>query len=238
MSAKLSDQIDRIQGIVAQGGKTTASDIAGFRRSLLGAATNDTDMKIAGQYVSALEGGIGPQMTAKIGEANAASNVAKTSGDIDNWITQAGRDPSKVPDAVDKQITNNPNFYQGNVGDMLRDVANSKPGLLSRIGGKIGYGLANSAIDAAGSYIAGGNPIVGAVTGGLGGTLLGHGSDQYRAGNLADRLAAARHFNATGESLPASTFSKGVPVLGPMSAYAPKIPAALGASGWWGSSPP
>ena len=238
MSDKLSDQIDRIKGIVAQGGQTTADDIAGFRRSLLGAATNDTDSTIAGQYIAALDNGVGPKTAANIAAANEASNIAKTSGEIDNWITQAQRNPDKVPDAVDKQITNNPQFYQGGVGDMLRDVANSKPGLMSRVGGKIGYGLANAAIDAAGNYIGGGSPIVGAITGGLGGTILGHGADQYRAGDLSNKLAAARHLNATGESLPPSAFSKGVPVLGPMSAYAPKVPAALGASGWWGSSPP
>ena len=238
MSNNLSDQIDRIKGIVAQGGKTTANDIADFRASLLGAARNDTDMKIAGQYVSALENGVGPQIAAKIGAANAASNVAKTSGEIDDWITQAQRNPGKIPDAVNNALTNNPQFYQGGVGDMLRDVANSKPGLMSKIGGKVGYGLANAAIDAAGNYIGGGNPIVGAITGGLGGAILGHGADQYRAGDLVNKLAAARHFNATGQKLTPESFGKGVPVLGPLTAYATKVPAALGASGWWGSSPP
>ena len=210
MSPNLSDQIDKIKGIVAQGGKTTANDIADFRASLLGAAKNDTDMLIAGKYVSALENGVGPQMAANIAAANAASNVAKTSGEIDNWITQAGREPGKVPDAVDKQITNNPHFYQGGVGDKLWDVANSKPGLMSRVGGKIGYGLANAAIDAAGNYIGGGSPIVGAITGGLGGVILGHGSDQLRSGNLVNKLAAARHFNATGRiSSGVSVFQRG-----------------------------
>ena len=235
MSNNLSDQIDRIKGIVAQGGKTTANDIADFRASILGAARTPADSAIAQQYVSALENGVGPQIAAKIGAANAASNVAKTSGEIDDWITQAQRNPGKVPDAVNNALTNNPQFYQGGVGDKLWDVANSKPGLMSKIGGKVGYGLANAAIDAAGNYIAGGNPIVGAITGGLGGAILGHGSDQLRSGNLVNKLAVARHFNATGESLPASAFSKGVPVLGPLSTYAPKVPAALGASGWWGS---
>ena len=235
MSSKLSDQIDRVKSIVAQGGQTTANDIAGFRRSLLGAATNDTDMTIAGQYAAALDRGVGSKTAADIAAANKVSNVAKTSGEIDDWITQAQRNPGKVPDAVNNALTNNPQFYQGGVGDKLWDVANSKPGLMSKIGGKVGYGLANAAIDAAGNYIAGGNPIVGAITGGLGGTILGHGSDQLRSGNLVNKLAAARHFNATGESLPASAFSKGVPVLGPLSTYAPKVPAALGASGWWGS---
>ena len=59
ISNSLSDQIDRIQGIVAKGGKTTASDIADFRASLLGAARNDTDSLIV-QYARALENGVGP----------------------------------------------------------------------------------------------------------------------------------------------------------------------------------
>ena len=99
MSGDLSDQIDRIKGIVAQGGKTTANDIADFRASLLGAAKNDTDMKIAGQYVSALEnGGFKPEMDGRrSAKANVASNTAKTSGDIDGGLHKARRESGKVP---------------------------------------------------------------------------------------------------------------------------------------------
>ena len=230
MSNALSDQIDRIKGIVAQGGKTTANDIADFRASLLGAAKNDTDMKIAGQYVSALENGVGPKIAGDIAAANAASNTAKTSGDIDDWITQAQRSPGKVPDAVNKAITDKPGFYKG-VMPQLQDVANTG----SSVGGKLWEAVKRpvmgAAIDAGASYVGGQSPLSGAITGGLTGAIMGHAEGQARTNTLVNKLAAARHFNATGQSLPPASFAKGVPVAGPLMTYAPKIPAALGASG-------
>ena len=236
ISNKLSDQIDRVQSIVAQGGKTTASDIAGFRRSLLNAATNDTDMKIAGQYVSALENGVGPQMTAKIAEANAASNTAKTSADIDDWITQLKRDPGKVPDAVNSAITNSPGFYKG-VMPQLQDVANSKPGIWSKVADKAVGTVGGALIDATANYMGGGSPLSGALAGGATGLLLGHGAGQLRAGNLSDKLAAARHFNATGEKLPPSAFSQGFGPLSTGVGYGRQALAGLGASGMFAQSP-
>lgn len=231
MSNTLSDQIDRIKGIVAQGGKTTANDIADFRASLLGAAKNDTDMLIAGKYVSALENGVGPKIAGDIGAANAASNTAKTSGDIDDWITQAQRNPDKVPDAVNKAITNNPGFYKG-VMPQLQDVANTGSSVGSRIWEAVKKPVIGAAIDAGANAIAGQSPLAGAITGGLTGLIMGHGEGQARTNTLVNKLAAARHLNATGQRLQPATFNRGLgPVVGPMVAYAPKIPAALGASG-------
>lgn len=231
MSKRLSEQIDRVKGIVAQGGQTTADDIAGFRRSLLGAATNDTDSMIAGQYVSALERGVGPKTAADIGTANAASNVAKTSGDIDDWITQAGREPGKVPDAVNKAITNNPGFYKGMM-PQLQDVANTGSSVGSKLWEAVKKPVISAAIDAGASYVGGQSPLAGAITGGLTGAIMGHGEGQVRTNSLVNKLAAARHFNATGQQFSPASFNKGAgPVVGPMVAYAPKIPAALGASG-------
>ena len=231
MSNALSDQIDRIKGIVAQGGKTTANDIADFRASLLGAAKNDTDMLIAGKYVSALENGVGPKIAGDIAAANAASNTAKTSGEIDNWITQAGREPGKVPNEVNKAITNTPGFYKG-VMPELQDVANTGQGVGSKIWEAVKKPVIGAAIDAGANYVAGQSPLAGAITGGLTGAIMGHGEGQARTNTLVNKLAAARHLNATGQRLQPATFNRGLgPVVGPMVAYAPKIPAALGASG-------
>ena len=231
MSKRLADQIDRIKGIVAQGGQTTANDIAGFRRSLLGAATNNTDMTIAGQYVSALEKGVGSKTAADIGTANAASNVAKTSGDIDDWITQAQRNPGKVPDAVNNAITNNPGFYK-NVMPQLQDVANTGASTGSKLWEAVKKPVISAAIDAGASYVGGQSPLAGAITGGLTGAIMGHSEGQVRTNSLVNKLAAARHFNATGQQFSPATFNRGAgPVAGPLVAYAPKIPAALGASG-------
>jgi hypothetical protein len=60
---------------------------------------------------------------------------------------------------------------------------------------------------------------------------MGHGEGQARTNTLVNKLAAARHFNATGQKLSPASFAKGIPVAGPLVAYAPKIPAAFGASG-------
>ena len=57
---------------------------------------------------------------------------AKTSGDIDDWITQAGRNPDRVPDAVNKAIMNTPGFCKG-VMPELQDVANTGSSVGSRI---------------------------------------------------------------------------------------------------------
>ena len=230
MSQNLSDQIDRIKGIVAQGGKTTANDIADFRASILGAARTPADSVIAQQYVSALENGVGPQMTATIGAANDASRVAKTSGEIDDWITQAQRNPGKVPDAVDKQITNNPQFYQGGVGDMLRDVANSKPGLMSQLGGKLAQTAIQSAVESGAAWLGGGNPLVGGLTGAATGLIFGHSAGQMKTNDLVAKLAAARHLNATGQKLSPGNFSGG---FGPLSTYGQQVAPAIGASGWF-----
>ena len=230
MSKRLSEQIDRVKSIVAQGGQTTANDIAGFRRSLLGAATNDTDMTIAGQYVSALEKGVGPKTAADIGAANAASNVAKTSDDIDNWITQAQRNPGRVPDAVNSAITNNPGFYKS-VMPQLQDVANTGAGVGSKLWEAVKKPVIGAVIDAGANYVAGQSPLAGAITGGLTGAIMGHGEGQARTNALVNKLAAARHFNATGQKLSPASFAKGIPVAGPLVTYAPKVPAALGASG-------
>ena len=231
MSNNLSDQIDRIKGIVAQGGKTTANDIADFRASILGAARTPADSAIAQQYVSALENGVGPQITATIATANKASNVAKTSGEIDNWITQAQRSPGKVPDAVNKAITDNPGFYKS-VMPQLQDVANTGSSVGSKLWEAAKKPVIGAAIDAGANYVAGQSPLAGAITGGLTGAIMGHGTAQMRSSDLVSKLAAARHFNATGESLPPSSFAPGLgPVVGPMVAYAPKVPAGLGASG-------
>ena len=71
----------------------------------------------------------------------------------------ARRSPGKVPDAVNDAITNNAPYYK-NVMPQLQDIANSKPGIWSKMTGKAGTAAANAAVDAAAAYISGGNPIV------------------------------------------------------------------------------
>jgi hypothetical protein len=48
---------------------------------------------------------------------------------------------------------------------------------------------------------------------------------------LANKLAVARHLNATGQTVPAPAFNKGAPgFLGPMAAYTPQTGMGVGAS--------
>jgi hypothetical protein len=198
ISPSLTDQIDRINQILAKGTKTTASDIADFRSSLLGAARNDTDMTIAGQYVSALEKGVGPKITADIKTASGASNVAKTSADIDKWLT----DPKGAPKAVKSALENNPNFYKTQPGlfDALNTVAKraEDPPLWKQlrdyaakaaIGGGIGYGV---------GQVFGGNPAQSTIEGALGGIVAPHLGKIIRAAPISRELQAAGHLNATG----------------------------------------
>ena len=184
----------------------------------------------------ALENGVGPQMTAKIAGANTASRVAKTSSDLDDWMTQAQRSPSTVPYAVNDAITNTPGYYK-DVMPQLQDVANSKPGIWSKVADKAVGTVGGALIDATANYMGGGSTLSGALAGGATGLLLGHGAGQLRAGNLSDKLAAARHFNATGETLPPSAFSQGFGPLSTGVGYGRKALAGLGASGMFAQSP-
>ena len=206
MSTSLSDQIARINGIVSKGPQTTASDIADFRSSLMGAARSDVDKTIAGKYLASLDKGVGSQTAADIAAANRASNIAKTSSDIEDWATN----PSGAPKAVKSALENYPNFYKTQPG--LFDV-------LSKIGGKASpdESVASAAGKAAASAV--GKHLLGAAIGGGVGYMTGQGvpgdiaglalgaAIPSAAGRIASRVAsiptrnallAAQHLNATG----------------------------------------
>jgi hypothetical protein len=233
MSNSLSDQIDKIKGIVARGGKTTANDIADFRASLFSAAKNDTDTLIAGKYVSALENGVEPQMAADIKAANAASNVAKTSSDIDDWMTQARTDPAAAQKDIAGSLKNTPAFYK-TVGEQLKAAA-QPPGVMSKIATGVGKDVAGTLAGSAIEGAFGSRDPMAILGGGAAGLAATHGIgaafNKARTNDLVARLAQARHLNATGQTLPLPVFNPGVPVVGPMGAYARRVAPALGASG-------
>ena len=202
----------------------TAGDIANYNRALWGKARNGFDQNAAGQYESALNSVVGPSTAYDIKAANAAHNTYKTSGEIDNWLT----DPSGAPSAIASRLAKKPGFYQNQLGlyDALNSIAQSQPGLLSKMTGKVGAGLAGAAINAAGEYIGGQNPITGAITGGLEGLVLGHAANQLRAAPIRAKLLAAQHLNATGMPAPVTR-----PILGPLGDFARTAGYAGGASG-------
>ena len=248
ISDSLDTQIDKISRSIADkqkaGQSVTADDLTNFQIDLNKAAQGSRDIGIAKTYDDGLDQtmantkplysplGTPAAISAQSDTARAAALQKKVSGDIDGWMTDAQRNPSKVPDAVNDALTSKPQFYPGAVGDMLRQVAASKPGLMSQITGKAGMAAANAAVDAGAAYISGGNPLVGAVTGGMSGAILGHGANQYRTGNLTNKLAQARHLNAYGTPAPSGAFNQGIPVLGPLGAYVRN--AGLGVSNLFG----
>ena len=232
------------------GDDITADDIAKFQKTL-GRAGNapgagPTDSVVAQQYSDALSKAVsaakpsdwgsmtpGTDLAGAIDAANKVGNQAKTSGEIDNWIKLAGSKPNAVPDTVGKALADNPQFYQTHPDllPMLQDVANSKPGLASKLTGKVGTMLGEAAINAAGEYLGGQNPLVGGITGAASGLLMGHSSGALRSSALATKLAQIRHLNATGQKLPTSSFAPSVPVLGPLGAYGRQAAPGIGASG-------
>ena len=234
------------------GDTITADDIAGFQRTL-GRAGNapgagPTDPLIARQYSDALDGVVqkaaptdwgqvapGTDVSGAISAANTAANKANTSADIDKWIAQGQRKPSGVPDAVDKALTDNPQFYQTHpdLQPMLQDVANSKPGLMRNLLTKGAETAAGAGVGAGIGYLTGGNPLLYAALGGssVGSVLAAHALSQGSTNALVSKLAAARHLNATGEKLPAFSFSPGVKGFGPMLVYGRQGLPGIGASG-------
>ena len=209
MSSSLSDQIDRIKGIVAKGGGTTASDIADFRSSLMGAARNDVDKTIAGQYLAELDKGVGPQMAANIKSASGASNVAKTSADIEGWAARPYSAPAKVKSALE----NKPNFYKTQPGlyEGLEQIAKKAPDtdptdISDTVGKAITRHLLSAAATGTAGYVAGGSPWEGLASA-VGGAFLPTALNKVRAMPTRNSLLALQHLNATGDMINPGSFT-------------------------------
>ena len=207
ISSNLADQIDRINRIVSKGGGTTASDIADFRSSLQGASRGKPDQAIVGQYLAELEKRVGPSMAAKINQAAGASNVAKTSGEIEGWAA----DPSGAPKAVRSALADNPQFYQSQPGlfDALSAIGKKggDPSLITKlrdyavrgaVGGGLGYGA---------GYLMGGNPGQSAVEGAMTGVVAPHVIKAAGSVPIRNSLLAAQHLNATGMKVDPSVYT-------------------------------
>ena len=229
----------------------SADDIASYSQALRDNASGPLEQNVAKDLDNALHGAVknanptgtsqtGPQVSQAIKDANAAAEQKNASQNIDDWIKQAQSGKAgSVPDAINNKLDNNPGFFQSQPGlrDALTDAATPRG-----IGSKVVQGMAHPLADAAigGTVTAGGNMLFGSgdpttsilegLATGAGGALVGHGFAQKRTNDLVAKLAAARHLNATGQSAPASAFKKGIPVLGPMATYAPRVGVGVGAS--------
>ena len=236
------------------GDTITADDIAKFQKNL-GRAGNapgagPSDSVIAQQYSDALSKGVknatpsswgsvtpGTDLSDAIRQANTAANKGHVSDEIDNWIAQAQRKPSAVPDAVNKALTDNPQFYQTHpdLAPMLQTVADFKPGFWNTVRGRVAADAAGAAATGGAEYLFGGRDLTSSLLAGgagiAGGHLAGDVLGQARTNDLVAKLAAARHLNATGQTLPASSFNPGVKGFGPMLVYGRQGLPGIGASG-------
>ena len=250
MGEALDTQIDKISRSIADkqkaGQSVTADDVANFQNQLKGAAKSDVDIRIAQQFTDGLSDTLkttkplytplsGPaEIAAQAKSANAAALKANTNNDIEGWMKQAqGGDTAETQSAIRKKLDDSPNFFP-TVGDQLA-AASQKPGLVSQIAMKAAHPVGDALVSGGAEYMFGGHDIGSALAAGAagaaGGVVLSHSLSQARTNDLVARLAQARHINANGSAPPLSAFKPGVPVLGPLGAYARRGAPALGASG-------
>jgi hypothetical protein len=205
ISSNLSDQIERINRIVAKGGGTTASDIADFRSSLQAASRGKPDQAIVGQYLTELENRVGPNMATKIKKAARSSNIAKTSGEIEGWLAA----PGEAPKAIKGALKDNPDFYKAQPGlfDALTKIGSKadEPGWMRQVANHIATTAAGSAIGEGYDYLTGDHR--GIIGGAIAGATMPKIKGYIRTGPVKGGLLAAQHLNATGQALPTGAFS-------------------------------
>jgi hypothetical protein len=212
-NAKLNDVEREASGT----NSLSASDVADFQKALLNATRNSMDRKVANQFSTALDATLG-QAKPLVDQARQATNVAKTSSELDDLL----RDPASAPTAVQGMLAKKPGFY------------NSQPGLsdaLTQIGqmgqpsvtGDIARGLGRRAAHAAAGYMLGGP--IGAVAAGA---LIKPAGAAVSNRPITNALLAAQHLNATGTPLVKPGL---LAPLAPLGALARRGNYAAGASG-------
>ena len=259
-SNSLNDQIDKIsQSIAAKqkaGKSITADDLTNFQIDINKAAQGGRDIGIAKAYNDALDNTMattrplfsplsGPAaISAQSDAARAAALKSNVSGDIDDWITQAGRSPDSVKNDISQSVNANPNFYPGTVGEQLKAAA-AKPGLIDQAVSAGLHPATDALVTGGADYLFGGQDITSAVgsgiVAGVGGATLRHFRNQSKTNDLVNQLAAARHVNANpGASVNPADFRKGIAIPGPMRAYGPNLGAGTGVGAsnlFYGTSP-
>ena len=149
-------------------------------------------------------------------------------------MTQAKKTPDAARESILKKTSAYPDFYPGDVGDMLRQIGQS-PGMGSKLAMAAVHPAVDTAIGAGLGYAFEGQDLptalASAAIGGVAGAGARHVLSGIQTNKLVNRLAAARHLNATGQTVNAPAFNKGAPgPLGPMAAYAPQAGIGVGVS--------
>ena len=224
----------------------TADDIASYSQALRDNANGPLEQNVAGDLDRALHGAVsnanpagtsqtGAQVSQAIKDANAAAEQKNASQNMDDWIKQAqSGKAASVPDAINNKLDNNSGFFkQPGVRDALSDAA-QPPGTVSKLLMAAAHPAMDAAIGTGAGYFLGGQDLgssilEGAVTG-IGGAAARHTLSQARTNSLVNKLAAARHLNATGQTVNPSDFRQGNRVLSPLATYAPRVGVGVGAS--------
>ena len=206
MSGELADRISRIDKIIGSGGNVTADDIASFQAAMRDASRTPADGVIAQRYIDSLNKGVGSKTAGEIAGANKASNIAKTSGEIEGWID----DPKAAPKLIRSALDKNPQFYKSQPGlyDRLKGVADSgDPSFGRKIFNHVLSSAATGAAGAGMDYALGSDPVSGGVHGAITGLLFPHIASRLKAGPITRDLRAAAHLNATGQAFPPGAFA-------------------------------
>ena len=200
MGSRLRDARDVMANEVANRPTVTADDIAKFSRELGNAAGgDDVKQRIAQQYVAGLNKGVGSKTATDIAAANRASNIAKTSGEIEGWAA----DPTGAPKAVKGALADNPDFYKAQPGlfDVLNAIGkkapDANPSISSEVGKAVAKHLVGAGIGAGVGYTLGNNPYGDLATTAVG-ALAPAALGKLRAIPTRNALLAAQHLNATG----------------------------------------
>ena len=153
-------------------------------------------------------------------------------------MTQAKKTQTRPRQSILDKTTANPGFYPGDVGSALKQIG-QPPGLVSKLGMAAVHPAVDTAIGAGLGYMFEGQDLPtalgSAAIGGVAGAGARHALSGMQANRLINRLAAARHFNATGQTVNAPAFNKGViSSCQPDVYYAPQTGVGVGVSNLFG----
>jgi hypothetical protein len=247
-SGAMKDQLNEISSKIAAkqkaGQSITADDLTNWQIDINKASQGGRDIRVAQAYNDALNNTMAstrPMYSPLPGPASisAQSDVARNaalkenvSSNIDDWIKNAG-DSDATKAAILKKVETAPNLFPGGVGDMLTQ-ASQPDGWGGKLGTMLAKDAAGTVAGAGAGYLVGGHDLGGTLVGSAMGLVGAHGAaaiaNRIKSQNLLRKLEAARYLNDTGQKVSPGAFKPGIPVVGPMGAYARQSGAGLGVS--------
>jgi hypothetical protein len=199
----------------------TAGDVSNFQRAIGKAARNPDDKRIALGFKDALEQTYDPAAGKAIEAARAASNKYKTSGSIDDWLS----DPSAAPDKIGLALKKTPQYFQSHpeLFERLQAISQmGQPSMIKNLATDVGSRAAKGALTAA----VGGIP-AGAIAAAVGAPAKA----AIDAAPIRRALLAAQHLNNTGTSVPPRAFAPQRPKATALSDFLRRLGYTAGATG-------